>query len=94
MSAPDAANILVVDDEPQILRALRSGLSAQGYTVAMATSGEDALREATSHVPDLIVLDLMLPGDIDGLEVCRRIRDWTATVPILVLSAIGRSARK
>ncbi len=94
MSAPDAANILVVDDEPQILRALRSGLSAQGYTVAMATSGEDALREATSHVPDLIVLDLMLPGDIDGLEVCRRIRDWTATVPILVLSAIGSERQK
>ncbi len=94
MSAPDAANILVVDDEPQILRALRSGLSAQGYTVAMATSGEDALREATSHVPDLIVLDLMLPGDTDGLEVCRRIRDWTATLPILVLSAIGSERQK
>ncbi len=94
MSTPDAARILVVDDEPQILRALRSGLSAQNYTVALATSGEDALREATSHVPDLIVLDLMLPGEIDGLEVCRRIREWTTTLPILVLSAIGSERQK
>ena len=94
MSTPESSRILVVDDEPQILRALRSGLSAQNYTVALATSGEEALRAATSQVPDLIVLDLMLPGEIDGLEVCRRVREWNAAVPILVLSAIGSERQK
>ena len=94
MSTLEAANILVVDDEPQILRALRSGLSAQGYKITLATSGEEALREATSLVPDLIVLDLMLPGEIDGLEVCRRIREWNTMLPILILSAIGNERQK
>lgn len=86
--------ILVVDDEPQILRAVRSGLTAQGFDVGVAVSGDEALREATSRVPDLVILDLMLPGDIDGLEVCRRIREWTSTLPILVLSAIGSERKK
>jgi two-component system KDP operon response regulator KdpE len=85
--------ILVVDDEPEILRALRSGLVAQGYEVTTATNGEDALRQATSAVPDLVILDLMMPGAIGGLEVCRRLREWSL-VPILILSALGQERQK
>jgi two-component system KDP operon response regulator KdpE len=87
------AAILVVDDEPEILRALRSGLVAQGYDVATAATGDDALRQATSAVPDLVILDLMMPGDIGGLDVCRRLREWTQ-VPILILSALGQERQK
>ena len=78
------STILVVDDEEQILRALRRALIARGYEVVTAADGEDALVEAEASMPDLVVLDLNLPG-IDGLEVCRRLRSWTQ-VPILVLS--------
>jgi len=80
-----SARILVVDDEPQIQRALRAGLSAQGYTVTLAGLGEQALDEAALSPPDLIVLDLSLP-DMSGLEVCRALREWSS-VPILILSA-------
>jgi two-component system KDP operon response regulator KdpE len=89
----DSPTILVVDDEPQILRAVRSGLLAQGYEVQIATDGAEALREATTHVPDMVVLDLMLPGEIDGFEVCRRLREWT-NIPILVLSVLGGERQK
>lgn len=78
------STILVVDDEEQILRALRRALIARGYEVVTAADGEAALVEAEASMPDLVVLDLNLPG-IDGLEVCRRLRSWTQ-VPILVLS--------
>ncbi|MES2462629.1 MAG: response regulator transcription factor [Armatimonadota bacterium] len=87
------AQILVVDDEPEILRALRSGLVAQGYDVVTAVDGEDALRKATSAVPDLVILDVMLPGAMSGLDVCRRLRDWSS-VPILILSALGQERQK
>lgn len=76
--------ILVVDDEPQILRALRINLRARGYDVDIAATGAAALRAAASHPPDLIVLDLGLP-DLDGVDVIRGVRGWT-TVPIIVLS--------
>ncbi len=85
--------ILVVDDEPEVLRAVRSGLTAQGYDVATATTGAEALQKATSDVPHLVVLDLMLPGGVGGLEVCRRLREWSQ-VPILVLSALGQERQK
>jgi len=75
----------VVDDEPQIQRALRAGLTAQGYTVTLAGLGEQALDQAALSPPDLVVLDLSLP-DMSGLEVCRALRAWTS-VPILILSA-------
>ncbi|HEX6581479.1 MAG TPA: response regulator transcription factor [Actinomycetota bacterium] len=78
------STILVVDDEEQILRALRRALNARRYEVVTAADGEDALVEAEASMPDLVVLDLNLPG-IDGIEVCRRLRSWTQ-VPILVLS--------
>jgi two-component system KDP operon response regulator KdpE len=76
--------ILVVDDEEQILRALRRALAARGYDVLTASDGEEAIAEVEAAIPDLVVLDLNLPG-IDGMEVCRRLRTWTA-VPILILS--------
>ncbi len=78
-------HILVVDDEPQIQRALRAGLTAQGYTVTLAGLGEQALDLAALSPPDLVVLDLSLP-DMTGLEVCRALREWSS-VPILILSA-------
>jgi two-component system KDP operon response regulator KdpE len=81
----DADSILVVDDESEILRAVQSGLRAQGYEVRAASNGEEGLRLATLSMPDLVILDLMMPG-MDGLEVCRRLRAWS-DVPILVLSA-------
>lgn len=76
--------VLVVDDEPQIRRALSVNLRARGYEVDLAASGEEALQRAAAHPPDLVVLDLGLPG-IDGVEVIRGLRGWS-NVPIVVLS--------
>jgi len=87
-----SARILVVDDEPQIQRALRAGLSAQGYTVVLAGLGEQALDLAAASPPDLVVLDLSLP-DMSGLDVCRALRAWSS-VPILILSARERERDK
>jgi two-component system KDP operon response regulator KdpE len=77
--------ILVVDDEPQLRRALDVNLAARGYEVDVAPTGEEALALATAVPPDAVLVDLGLPG-IDGLEVIRRLREWS-TVPIVVLSA-------
>ena len=76
--------VLVVDDEPQILRTLRINLQARDYEVVTASSGRGALQAASETHPDLVVLDLGLP-DLDGVEVVRSLRTWTA-VPILILS--------
>jgi two-component system KDP operon response regulator KdpE len=84
--------ILVVDDEPQLLRALATNLKARGYEVDQAATGEAALMLAASHHPDLVVLDLGLPG-IDGLEVINGLRGWSS-VPIVVLSVREREADK
>ncbi|PTA48235.1 response regulator [Micromonospora sp. RP3T] len=84
--------ILVVDDEPQILRALRINLRARGYDVEVADTGAAALKAAAAHPPDLVVLDLGLP-DLDGTEVIRGLRGWT-TVPIIVLSGRAGSEDK
>src|SRR5260221_5915308 len=80
----NGASILVVDDEKEIVRALSRSLSAHGYTVFIARSGEEAIEEVARHRPDLMLLDLMLPG-ISGLDVCRQVRT-ESSVPILVLS--------
>jgi two-component system KDP operon response regulator KdpE len=80
----DASHILVIDDEPQILRALRTILSEKGFKVSVANRGEEGLALAAAGLPDLIILDLGLP-DMDGLEVCARLREWTST-PIIILS--------
>ncbi|MGV9763427.1 MULTISPECIES: response regulator [Micromonospora] len=84
--------ILVVDDEPQILRALRINLRARGYDVEVAGTGAAALKAAAAHPPDLVVLDLGLP-DLDGTDVIRGLRGWTA-VPIIVLSGRAGSEDK
>jgi two-component system, OmpR family, KDP operon response regulator KdpE len=84
--------ILVVDDEPQILRFLRPSLTAAGYDVLTAATGAEALKLAATAAPDVIVLDLGLP-DLDGKDVIRRLREWSAT-PVIVLSARDREAEK
>ena len=84
--------VLVVDDEPQIVRALRINLTARGYDVSTAASGEQALREAAAARPDVVVLDLGLP-DLDGTTVIEGLRGWTS-VPIIVLSARTDSGDK
>jgi two-component system, OmpR family, KDP operon response regulator KdpE len=84
--------ILIVDDEPQILRALRINLTARQYEVVTAADGTQALHAAGEDHPDLVVLDLGLP-DIDGVEVIRRLRGWTP-VPIVVLSGRADSRDK
>ena len=78
--------VLVVDDEPPIVRAVAANLRVRGYEALTAASGEAALAAVETHQPDCVVLDLGLPG-IDGLEVLRRLRTWTE-VPVVVLTAI------
>jgi two-component system KDP operon response regulator KdpE len=78
------ASILVVDDEEEIVRVLRRSLITEGYTVLTASSGEEALDIVAQRRPDLLLLDLLLPG-ISGLEVCRQLRS-TSDVPIIILS--------
>ena len=87
-----AARILVCDDEPQILRALRVILRDAGFEAVTAATGEEALDLVAVKPPEAAILDLMLP-DIDGVEVTRRLREWTK-MPILVLSAVGEEDRK
>jgi phosphate regulon transcriptional regulator PhoB len=83
-----ARDVLVVEDEPDIRRLVVLHLESDGFRCRTAANGLDALREAKANVPDLVVLDLMLPG-LDGLEVCRRLRGdaSTAGVPIIMLTA-------
>jgi two-component system, OmpR family, KDP operon response regulator KdpE len=86
------ARVLVVDDDPALLRALRVSLHLHSHEVVTAATGEQGISQAAASSPDVIVLDLGLP-DIDGLTVCKRIREWD-DVPIIVLSAIGSEDRK
>jgi two-component system KDP operon response regulator KdpE len=86
------SRLLLVDDEPQILRALRVNFKARSFDVDAAGTGEEALKLAAKHPPDAVILDLGLPG-IDGLEVIRGLRGWTS-VPIIVLSVREEEAQK
>ena len=79
-----ASLILVIDDEPQILRAIRTILTEKGFRVTTASRGEEGLTLAAANEPDLVILDLCLP-DMDGVEVCQRLREWTQC-PIIILS--------
>jgi two-component system KDP operon response regulator KdpE len=87
-----ARRILVCDDEPQILRALKVVLREAGFEAIPAETGEEALDRAAVRPPDAAIVDLVLP-DIDGIEVCRRLREWS-DMPILVLSAVGEEEEK
>ncbi len=88
----DLPRILVCDDEPQILRALKVILRDAGFEAVAAGTGEEALDRAAVKPPEAAILDLMLP-DIDGVELTRRLREWSR-MPILVLSAVGEEDRK
>jgi two-component system, OmpR family, KDP operon response regulator KdpE len=88
----DRRRILVCDDEPQILRALKVILREAGFEAVAAETAEEALDRAAVHPPDAAILDLVLP-DGDGVEVCRQIRSWSQ-MPIIVLSAIGEEDAK
>jgi two-component system response regulator MprA len=81
------AHILVVDDDPRITGLLRRILAYEGYSVSIATSGDEALTRTLEHPPDLIVLDILLPT-LNGLEVTRRLRAAGDHVPILMLTAL------
>lgn len=89
---PDHPHILVVDDEAQITRVLRTSLSAQGYDIRVANSGEMALEIMKDWQPNLIITDLSMPA-IDGVELCRTVR-VTSQVPILVLSVRDKEQQK
>ena len=84
--------VLVVDDEAPIRKFLRAGLESQGYALVEAPSGREAIAQAATRAPDIVLLDLGLP-DIDGFEVVRRIREWSA-MPVIVLSARGQESDK
>jgi len=88
----NGTRILVVDDEPQILRALRTTLRGAGYEVDTASSAEEALADAAMSGPDAVILDLVLP-DGTGTDVCRTLREWTE-IPILIVSAVGDEKAK
>ena len=84
--------ILVIEDEPPLQKFLRVTLESQKYKVIAATNGEDGLRQAALGQPDMVILDLGLP-DVDGVEVTRRLREWTL-IPIVVVSARGKEQDK
>ena len=90
--ATDKSRVLVVDDEPQITRALRTVLTSQGYQVRTAGEGESALSNFTEWHPELVITDLFMPH-MDGLELCKRIRS-VSSVPIIVLSVKGEERTK
>jgi two-component system KDP operon response regulator KdpE len=84
--------VVLIEDEAQIRRFLRATLTGQGYRLFEATTGADGLVEVASRQPDVVIVDLGLP-DMDGLEVIRRLREWSA-VPVIVLSARGQERDK
>src|SRR5580698_554166 len=84
--------VLVIDDDPSLVKALRIGLTARGDEVTTAQTGSEGITQVALVHPDLVILDLGLP-DMDGLEVCRRIREFS-DAPVIVLSAYGDERRK
>jgi two-component system KDP operon response regulator KdpE len=89
---PLKPNVLVIDDEVQIRRLLRACLEGNGYRVLEAASGQEGIREAAQHPPDVVLLDLGLP-DMDGVSVLKRLREWSR-VPVVVLSVRDREEDK
>jgi two-component system response regulator MprA len=87
-------SILVVDDDPNLLRMLRRGLTLAGYSVRAAEDGDAAMRMLVEEEPDLLVLDVMLPEPLDGLELARRLREGGSDVPIIMLTARDKVSDK
>src|SRR5262245_57487358 len=85
--------VLVVDDEPQIRRLLKTGLGGYGYQVLTASNGQEALVTTAQKSPDVVILDIALGAGPDGLEICRNIREWS-NVPIIMLSVRGEEKTK
>lgn len=88
-------NVLVVDDEPNIVLSIKFLINQQGYAVRTASNGEEALQELSRQIPDLILLDIMMPKP-DGYEVCQKIRatpEWK-DIPVIMLTAKGRDVEK
>src|SRR5215217_7958812 len=92
MDTVESSRVLVVDDEPQITRVLKTVLSSQGYQVRTAAEGESALTNFKEWAPELVITDLYMPH-MDGVELCRRIRE-VSSVPIIVLSVKGEERSK
>jgi len=88
----EAERVLVVDDDPLMLRLVKTNLDREGFRVYAASKGQDALDIAAAELPDLVILDLMLP-DIDGYEVCQRLRQFSL-VPVVMLTARGEQVDK
>ncbi len=86
--------ILVVDDDLSIQRILRKNLQVNNYEVLVAEDGQQAIEMALFNQPDLILLDLWLPGEIDGMIVCQRVREWNKKIPIIILSARNEEKQK
>lgn len=88
-------NVLVVDDEPNIVLSIKFLINQQGYEVRTASNGEEALQELSRQIPDLILLDIMMPKP-DGYEVCQKIRATPAwkDIPVIMLTAKGRDVEK
>ncbi|HUW13404.1 MAG TPA: response regulator [Anaerolineae bacterium] len=78
--------VLVVDDEPRVVRLVSEVLKAVGYQIVAANNGKSALEMVALEQPNLVLLDIRLPGDMDGYEICRRIREFSA-VPVIMLTA-------
>ena len=94
MTKTNGKRILVVDDEPPIQRTLRRSLMVNGYEVVVAEDGKQAI-EIASHQPlDLMLLDICLPGELDGLDVCKYVRSFIPKLPIIVLSALTEEKQK
>ena len=92
MTEPTGLRVLIVDDERAIRRFLHASLTAHGYAIYEAATGEAALQSIITVRPDLVILDLGLP-DLDGVEVTRRLREWTA-VPVIILSVRNDETEK
>jgi two-component system KDP operon response regulator KdpE len=90
---PKGKRILVVDDEVPIQRILRKNLTVNGYDVLVADNGRQAVEMTRIHQPDLILLDICMPGGIDGVEVCIQVREF-AQMPIIILSAVSEERQK
>jgi DNA-binding response OmpR family regulator len=85
----DSETVLVVDDEPRLVRLVREVLTAVGYRVLSAGDGAEALETLAIEQPDLVLMDIMLPGEMDGYDVCTQVREFSA-VPIIMLTAKTR----